>query len=892
MLENVKSKSQVARVQKVNQLIKRGDWKQAYKETRFLYKTCPDSELEQLMGLSLWNWIKNQVAKNQLDDAKTNAKELLQIKVLSYDILSEMPAVFVRLGMNSMLPDDLKIDTKSPEIQVTLVDQFLVNNVKSKEIDAANLAEAELVLQSLQLVEQKRDDDALELLRPVSFKSPLAEWRLLVRGLVAHYKNDYENRDEAWKRLSDKRPPYKIAAGVCAISEQKNKPNDGSSSIWLSFFSLFNDTTKNNSISNALEIINSLKQLADYKSQNRSKELIGRYNSVRELLKSFSPEIFERVKNIVWAHLFHSGNTSVMKQFVERNLPLPLDPRGNRTLALCSNSMKARNYFFAFLRNDIDIIEEFSPEMKARTRGILLLSIATGMVGEFDEYPALPGRKPTCCERCIEEWKSRTESWKDSDNERVGLEIEKYCNEAIAADPTFIDAYEFAKLWCIAAKNNLWYEEEVIKLDKKLLDNVPDHLPTLIEYVSFCINNGHQEDCAEYYERILKLDPISRQTMFVKLQYLTALARFQIDKQRFDDAAKTIAVLSNVRQDLVSYQFEMELVGLQFSLAALSGDEKDAIKIIDNTVGSRFEKRITALFAALIEGTKRNVSTKILAAVQTEWEKELTKNCNGNAAGTMGSLIGSIGVNDKLDVTIEKLFEKAMKFVSRSSGIKKWNSERDLIGICQALRVCMVRNTSLIDEYRTVFQKQASTLHKLFPESPFANFYYAESLLTKTGYGEYNSKVKAKDIYRKVLDLCKHNSRDIEIKSLTGLAELRLKVERRFPKFEDWDGIGKHSYSQDVLDDDDDDFESDEDVITRLSVATLRSIVMRVKVPKLRNVLLGAFRLHNDFDLIEPEEFLTLLQETFEAHMSGLTDSEISEFEQFMGSDIFNDEYK
>jgi hypothetical protein len=81
-----------------------------------------------------------------------------------------------------------------------------------EQLDSPLSEEAEAVWEALELVHQGKFEPALERLRSISRQSPFADWRLLVRGLVAFYQGDIDAARQNWGRLDGTRRPGRIAA--------------------------------------------------------------------------------------------------------------------------------------------------------------------------------------------------------------------------------------------------------------------------------------------------------------------------------------------------------------------------------------------------------------------------------------------------------------------------------------------------------------------------------------------------------------------------------------------------------------------------------------------------------------------------------------------------------
>ncbi|MDR2706662.1 MAG: hypothetical protein LBC02_12855, partial [Planctomycetaceae bacterium] len=286
----------LSKINKIQDLRRRGNWKKAYKEALFCSRQHNEPEIRQLVISSLWDWIKDQFNRNQREDAKVNIKELFRLvknpNVDCIEIQNEFPPIFRALGLNSLLPEHLRQDMNSPEVQLELVDRFLVYGEDSSDLQSDIREQAVLIRQAFEKIEAKFDDEALELLRPISFHSPLSEWRLFIRGLISYYHKNDEKADESWKRLSNSRPPYRMVIQLRKFLT--DNPNAPSSNFVSRFFDLFR-TQNDSSQSRKVEYLNHLRQFDNYIQQKKYKELVGHFQVSRSFLQKTDPQLFERV---------------------------------------------------------------------------------------------------------------------------------------------------------------------------------------------------------------------------------------------------------------------------------------------------------------------------------------------------------------------------------------------------------------------------------------------------------------------------------------------------------------------------------------------------------------------------------------------------------------------
>lgn len=85
-----------------------------------------------------------------------------------------------------------------------------------KSLSQALVAQVEAIRAALQLAAELQGDAAMERLKSIPRSSPLSEWRLYIRGLVAWLASEFEQANESWKRLDSARRPGRIAIAMMA----------------------------------------------------------------------------------------------------------------------------------------------------------------------------------------------------------------------------------------------------------------------------------------------------------------------------------------------------------------------------------------------------------------------------------------------------------------------------------------------------------------------------------------------------------------------------------------------------------------------------------------------------------------------------------------------------
>ncbi|MDR1385256.1 MAG: hypothetical protein LBJ67_15620 [Planctomycetaceae bacterium] len=786
------SDKQNPRFQKIQSLIRRSDWKQAYKEARFLAKTSHLPELEQILISTLWNWIKSQVQRNQREEAKNNIRELLNFSTIPQEIQNEFPPVFRSLGLNSLLPKHFRLDISAPEIQNELVDLFLVKGEKSPELLPETLAEAKLVQDAFQKIEAQADDDALALLRPIAYHSPLAEWRIFMRGLVDYYRNNDAKSEESWKRLSSERPPYRIAEQLrkSLLQKQTASPQN----LFHSFFNFFRNKTSSDPLSLKINLIETLKTLEQYAQQGKFKELVGRFQAFRNQFQKTEPALYERVLWIVRCLLISDAPPDVFRQFVECNLPLPFDPRGNLAYALFTMHYDkdyaprwlkdTEDYIRKYADDDVNLIESSSPQIKARIKSIAYHHIAMNYLTDYTIPKS--GKFTPLLEKSQEL-------------------IEK----AIAADPTYLHPYQMS-IAIILLKNPKEkrgpYFSPIADVNKRILEHIPDCADAVEYLFGFYIHNNEPETAQTYFEKLEALNPLAVLTVIKKYNLLFTQIRKSLKEKDFTKAEQCLQKLQKNPIILHTFLYRFDVLTLVFAYVydLLQNKNVSFNDYVRLTKKIGMEKPLPLMFAILVEGWKCGVPDKNLQSLEADWSKGISGRCNGNTAGMLGDLVAYTVSQEIQHPKIQKITNDACDFVSRAGQVK-WNSERDLYCACQLLWMLAVQKQEA--KYQKTFKELVRKGIKQHPNSlPFTFFLIEAEWMGNPRVLSYRRR-QILDSYHKFMKNFASSQDVPEAALLIQIAEQRIK-ELEMPNkfaFDDYDYDDGYEDDYDDWDEDDED---------------------------------------------------------------------------------------
>ncbi|MDR2168811.1 MAG: hypothetical protein LBP59_01555 [Planctomycetaceae bacterium] len=731
------------RITKIQSLVKKCDWKKAYKEAKFSSKLSNDPEIKLLEITSLWNWIKDQVNRKQYDDAKINVRELIRINQneIPTTIQNEYPTIFLLLGLNSLLPDDLKNDTTSATIQTQLIDQYIVNNIKSTDLLPETLTAANNIKEALKLIELRQDAQAIDLLATIPFQSPAAEWKLLLRGLIAHYNNDDKTATETWKRLNTTRPTNKIATNLQNLFKNKKINNNPTQQ-----FNIFNDKS-NSKQSQKIDLIDNLHIVGNCMRSKNYKEVLVRLPIIRQIAEKQNAHMYGRILRLIQIHLLKKAHPPVIRQFIEQNLPLPIDPNGNRTLAILLERLfdnaetipswlrkgGMHSHWIKFAEKDVDQIASFSAVMKARAKSIAFYKAACVRTALF-------APNALSLDELGEELGGNDTDSFDPFSQKNRDAVVNYLTKSINADPTNLNA--FTKLKSILQQLiEITNEPEKYKI---LLENlnkqIAEHNPNNIKlyYMLFDDNIDHNPDEAEkYIDNIEKLNPIAKNTIYRKLKFITLKCRNALLKGNLTNAKNLIEILDKIpTTDSIYHRYNLITLAFKYIFYVLSDKYYLAEDILANYKKYGLGNSLPIIVSILFETDKIKIPDIAKRNLLLQYANKINKKIvNNAAAGATADLLlgiydGSIDSGEiKEKMLSTRYFIDAVNYIQKLKSMK-WKKEKDIIAVCTLLWIILhLHMIKEINEEKNVVKKFESLIKKgkkLFPNSPQINFLYLE----------------------------------------------------------------------------------------------------------------------------------------------------------------------
>ena len=379
-----KAKSQNADpLENVRRHLAKGLFRDALKLARVASRQIPGPQskllLEQVMLARSQELIRNDLIHQAIDLLEPLAKSSTDP-----EIRRALPELLLRAGILGRFPqyqggatDEVRSKLRVEQFDRAVQDPERASAPEDKEL-------VSLIRQSLRSLEQSQDDAALELLRSVPRQSPGSEWRVFIRGLAGWYRHDAEAVESNWSRLEAERLPARLATKLKVLTATSS---DQCGDSKLSRF-----------LERAVPGMGGLTPLTQLQSAIARKDwpaAFRSYEECRNALRTSDPASLARITNAMASRLIRAGNLDLVRQFRRHAEPLPFDPRGNRTFALCAELSEwqeddPEEYWKKYL-NDLDRIEHFSPADRTLAKSLVWGRMARWVSGKIDRPTADDG---------------------------------------------------------------------------------------------------------------------------------------------------------------------------------------------------------------------------------------------------------------------------------------------------------------------------------------------------------------------------------------------------------------------------------------------------------------------------------------------------------------------
>lgn len=345
---------------------------------------------------------------------------------------------------------------------------------------------------AFQHYEKESNAAAREALDPIGLRSPFLEWKVFLRGLLAHSEGDNARASENFSRLDPARLPARLAGPYRVAVDPSFKaslPADAATALTKQYEKL---TTS--------PIIEGLQAIA--RDLGRDRPLASAFRAAESLLphlKLSAPHLIPRLANCLYHALTHQGQPDDLPRYRRLFGSPPDDPNFHRLQALIGEQIGDPAMAHLHWQKYQDWLAGkpagWSDVLLARARSLIWLRMGENAARamEADESPEqyldifAPPRprklklKPPADE-CFRQAAQLAPDWPDASLRLFdSLAMAKKPAEAEAAARTFLSHH-------------------------------PNDLPILTRLAALLQNQGRAEEAEEFWRRALALNPLDKVT--------------------------------------------------------------------------------------------------------------------------------------------------------------------------------------------------------------------------------------------------------------------------------------------------------------------------------------------------------------------------------------------
>ncbi|MFV2067707.1 MAG: tetratricopeptide repeat protein [Pirellulales bacterium] len=709
-----RSKSTVDLLQKTRRHLEKGQYRDALKGAKACYRELPDAERRSLLEHVYMARIEQLSRNGHPEESRAGLQGLLDLGVTEPSVEAALPELLASVGLfeRALQASDQGSAARIEEIPASIVDRGLL---RPADIPASMGELREGVLRihgALESLQAGEDEAACQQLRPISRRSPLADWRFFVRGLAAYYQCDTDAMRANWSRLDPERVAHRIAAPFQRLADRQNgRPVDGLAR-WV--------TAELERAAHAEPVLDILEKLRADMADDRWSELLRTLARGRAKLAAFNPQFLERIAAIVYYGLINAGDEELVEKASRLAPPLPIDPHWNRARAFFAEEADESPWeverFWLHYLDDLKDVTCLSPDQRVLAKAMVLERLGRYLTIAVAEHEAMC-EDPDCDaterlrERAVVHFRKSTELAPQLTSTWEGL------------------AFAYAK----------WDEiDRAIETYGKLLDRDPRHLDALSFLADHYLQIDEPFEGLEFATRALRLRPLdpSTQTRVATLHLATArhfASRKDVRRGREAFAAAE-RVTPHLREE---FQFLAKHAVFEFAV----GDTDRARELADTAQNTLDEPTAPLLLMAIESIRYGQAPAGVDGYFEHEWRQTLKKRCRSQTAGCMARILNAFLVQDKDYPGLSRHAEAVVGYLARTSRVR-WQVD-DLRDVCEFLHLLQVNESG--PSVASLLSKLARKGTKKFKDA--ACFHLA------AGRAELHKGPKAGDLSRAVRSL-------------------------------------------------------------------------------------------------------------------------------------------
>lgn len=608
----------------LERLLAKQKYKDAVKQAKLIHKANPTAQNHKQLEVVYFLRAQQLLSAGLVSSAVEVAQHLLEFGVTDTKLREELPPFLVKVGLAKdafrvLGQTDPDAAPAQNRLLLLAADQAVLHPERVQSPSPELGQEAAKVRQAIESLYTADEATALGLVRDISRISPLADWKLLVRGLAAFYRGDDEETQANWSRLDQERAAIKIARQLQKLRDgQPDQAGDASTLQKLENL-VFQEP-----------ILARLRELGELVAKDHWPDAVRRIGPLRISLGRIDHRLAERLTASLIEPLLDrttcitcKSGMRLLRDFMHAAQPLDIDPTWNRLWAIawqrsCDGDTKALEFWNRYIE-DLKTRASLKPEDRSLAQALVLNHVAEYLLGAIEEDDE-PDREKARLARQVRE------------------SIERSLELASRHRPT----HDLLIRLCKALND----PAELAQARKRVLEVFPDDLETLVEMAENLNQRDEHESALELLSRARKLKPLDRKLIGLEIMVRTALARSLAMQRRWDEGRAQFALIEQIEpEELKSFRY----LTRKATFEAKAG-QVQLVDRYEREAASLLPEPAPLLMSLYIESIRFKLTKAVQKSYAEIWKKELKKKCRSESAGAMaGHMSSYLALNVRFD---------------------------------------------------------------------------------------------------------------------------------------------------------------------------------------------------------------------------------------------------
>jgi tetratricopeptide (TPR) repeat protein len=668
----------------------RGDFKQALKDARVWYRKRATPKLRSLLE-HVYAARAEQLSRQGLrEDSRRIAQELLDLGVTEPSVQAGLPDLLLSVGMMDSLPAGINAltDEDQERLRVKIVDQSVLRPQDTPQNMPEIKGEALRIRAALEAVERGEEAVALAHLREIPRQSPLADWKLFVRGLLAYYRRDEADMLANWDRLDENRAAAKIAAPLkCVAGVARSQPDSR----------LAAKVNRLERQAGSLPVLGALTKLQRFAVDRDWHQVLRTLRTIGGELEKLDGDVYRRVVGWLCGMLIEEEEVDTLERLARFAKPPLLDPHWYRARAMVLDEAcdwEAHQYWRKYM-DDLDNVAAIAPSERDLVRGMIHVHLAR-------DYADAAGDLRQC--RCGEDHSPEIE--------RVESRALKHFNQCQRLAPTYAAGPQGLAEFHMKAGR----PQQAVEVVQRWLERMPDDVDALLFLGKYYISCGAALEARQHVERARQLKPLDKEVGDLLWGTHVQAARQLACQGHFDQARNDMASADRLRP---GRKDDYDMLARKAVLEIKAGRPEAARTFLEEAQEALAEP--TALWLVMaIEATRFELPNKEAWLYEKRWQDALKRRCRSETAGLMCKMLNAHLHMPQPYECCDQHAPALVKYVRRCSRVK-WQAE-DLRSVCEFL--------ATVEDYKLLSKFLKRGLRS-FPDAAHLHWLAAKSEIAK-----------------------------------------------------------------------------------------------------------------------------------------------------------------